>query len=232
MRSTGSGLRVTAGARAAVLRRCAGACEACGLDWPWLLYLFRIDETGPAAAVNLVALCSVCSSGRAGAFAPLMSQRSLRERLREANNHRSGTAKLTPARRRRLIADRGSRCEICGVLASQRQLDVHHRVGILRGGDDAQENLLVLCFACHHHLRPCATGCGRWAKKPAVLCRHCETRRRLQSLYPGSTWEEIKARLPTLVASWPPGYEPRKASDSTRRPTVDTEVLLIAHADR
>jgi hypothetical protein len=217
MRSTESELRVTASARAAVLRRSAGACEACGLDWPWLLYLFRIDQTGPAAAGNLVVLCWACSSGRDDAFAALLSQPSLRERLRAANNRRSGAAKLTPARRRRLIADRGSRCEICGAPAAERQLDVHHRLGILRGGDDAQENLLVLCFACHHHLRPCATGCGRWAKKPAALCRHCETRRRLESLYPSSTWEEIKARLPALVTSWPPGYEPRNAPTEQTR---------------
>jgi hypothetical protein len=218
MRSSDALLRVTAGARAAVLRRCMGACEACGLEWPWLLYLFRVDETGSAAAANLRVLCAACSSGHGGAFTPLLNQPSLRERLREANNRRTGTAKLTPARRRRLIADRGSCCETCGVPASVRQLDVHHRLGVFRGGDDAEDNLLVLCFACHHHLQPCASGCGRWAKKPATLCRHCATRRRLQDLYPTASWDEIKARLPALVRSWPPGYEPRPAPfDWTRR---------------
>jgi hypothetical protein len=211
MRSTGPGLRVTAGARTAVLRRCGGACEACGLEWPWLLYLFRVDESGPSAAVNLRVLCPACSAARAGAFAPLLVQPSLRDRLRMANNRRSGAAKLTPARRRRLIAGRGGACEICGVPAAERQLDVHHRLGILRGGDDAEDNLVVLCIACHHHLQPCASGCGRWAKKPAALCRHCETRRRLQDLYPDATWEEIKVRFPALGRSWPAGYEPRPA---------------------
>jgi hypothetical protein len=208
MRSIASTLRVTAGARAVVIRRCGGACEACGLEWPWLLYLFRLDESGSAAAANLHVLCGVCSEGRGGAFAPLLSTPSLRDRLREANNRRTGAAKLTPARRRRLIASRGSRCEICGVPAGERQLDVHHRLGVFRGGDDDQGNLTVLCFACHHHLQPCATGCGRWAKKPASLCRHCETRRRLEVMYPASSWEEIKARLPALAKSWPSGYEP------------------------
>lgn len=178
-------LRVSGGARAVVQRRCAGACESCGLEWPWILYLFRIDETGSNRAANLCAVCSACSNGRGGAFAPLLSQPSLRERLRAANNRRSGAAKLTPAKRRRLIADRGGQCEICGVPGSERQLDVHHRTGILRGGDDSPDNLLVLCFACHHHLQPCAAGCGRWARKPATICRRCQLRLQLDAWSPG-----------------------------------------------
>lgn len=219
-------LRVSHGARAAVLRRCRGACEACGLEWPWLLYLFRIDEALPAAAANLLVLCGPCSGGRPGAFAPLLSQPSLRERLREANNRRSGSAKLTPARRRQLIATRGSCCEVCGVPGSERQLDVHHRLGVIQGGDDAEDNLLVLCFACHHELRPCPSGCGRWAKRSAPLCRHCETRRRLQDLYPTATWEEIKARLPSLIRSWPPGYEPRPAPAEGSPPAGSASLVL------
>jgi HNH endonuclease len=191
------------------MRRCGGACECCGLEWPWLLYLVRIDEAAPARSANLRALCGPCSAGQAGLFAPLLSQPSLRDRLRDANNRRSGAAKLTPKRRHRLIAARGARCEICGVPGSERRLEVHHRLGILRGGDDSEDNLLVLCFACHHHLQPCASGCGRWAKKPALLCRRCDMRRRLQDIYPELTWEEIKARHPSLVQSWPPGFEPR-----------------------
>ncbi len=176
------GLRVAGGARAVAMRRCAGACESCGLEWPWLLYLFLRDPAGGAGAGNLEVVCSACSAGRDGPFAPLVVRPPLRERMREANNRRTGAAKLTARRRRRLVAARGSRCEICGVPASERQLDVHHRTGILRGGDDSEANLLVLCFACHHHLQPCADGCGRWAKKPATLCRQCWTRRRLQEL--------------------------------------------------
>jgi hypothetical protein len=207
--STGARLHVTSGARTVVLRRSRGACESCGLEWPWLLYLVRFDEGGTARSSNLLALCGPCSAGRAGLFAPLLSHPSLRERLREANNRRSGASKLTPARRRRLIAARGGQCEICGVPGSERQLEVHHRLGIIRGGDDSEDNLLVLCFACHHHLQPCATGCGRWAKKPAPACRRCEMRRRLEDLYPELSWEQIKARHRSLVQSWPPGYEPR-----------------------
>ncbi|HYM67183.1 MAG TPA: HNH endonuclease signature motif containing protein [Patescibacteria group bacterium] len=216
MRSTGSTLHVTSGARNVVMRRCGGACEACGLEWPWELYLFRVDEAGTAAAANLRVLCAACSEGHAGPFAPLISTPSLRDRLREANNRRTGAVKLTPARRRRLIATRGSRCEICGVPAGDRQLDVHHRLGVFRGGDDDERNLMVLCFACHHHLQPCATGCGRWAKKPATLCRHCETRRSLEALYPSSSWQDIKARIPALAESWPSGYEPLPAPGRER----------------
>ncbi|MBO0706356.1 MAG: HNH endonuclease [Candidatus Dormibacteraeota bacterium] len=154
-------------------------------------------------------LCSACSSERPGAFTPLLGQRTTRERRLQANNHRSGTTKLTRARRRQLIADRGDRCESCGVPGPDRQLDVHHRLAVSRGGDDAEDNLLVLCFVCHHDLQPCPSGCGRWARKSALLCRHCETRSRLEDLFPAATWDDIKTRVPGLGPSWPHGYEPR-----------------------
>jgi HNH endonuclease len=176
-------LVVGGGARAVVLRRTGGACDLCGLEWPWEIYLFLVDESGPARAGNLTALCGRCSEERGGRFALLMPEPTLRERLRAANNLRTGAIKLTPARRQRLIAHRGGCCEICGVPGTERQLQVHHRTPVLRGGDDSDGNLLVLCFACHHHLQPCARGCGRWTKKPSTVCRHCWTRDRLDELY-------------------------------------------------
>jgi len=176
------GLLVGGSARAVVERRCGGACEACGLEWPWHLYLFRVDESGPARAGNLRALCGPCSAGMTGAFAPLLAQLSLRERMRAANNLRTGAVKLTPARRKRLIESRGGCCEICGVPGSERQLQVHHRRAVLRGGDDSDANLLVLCFACHHQVQPCINACGHWVKKPFRVCRHCLTERRLAEL--------------------------------------------------
>ena len=200
MRSVGDRLRVTAGARAVVLERCQGACERCGLEWPWALYLFATEESRPAAAANLIALCGACSAGRPGAFAPLITERSLRDRMRDSNNRRTGAVRLTPARRRRLIAARGSRCEVCAVAASDRQLDIHHVVGVLQGGDDSEANLMVLCFACHHHLQPCSSGCGGWARKPATLCSRCRLRRRLEEIYPDLTWAEITARHTSLVS--------------------------------
>jgi hypothetical protein len=205
-------LHVNGGARAKAARRSGGACERCGLEWPWNLYLFRRDETRPPTADNLEVLCGACSASRNEAFAPLLGRPTLRDRLRERNNRRTGAVKLTAARRRRLVESRGSACEICGVPGSERQLDVHHRVGVFRGGDDDEANLLVLCFVCHHRLQPCATGCGRWAKKPRRLCRHCAMRRRLEELYPGDPWDDIKRRLPGLVRTWPPGYEPRPSA--------------------
>lgn len=176
-------LTVGGGARAVVLRRTGGACEDCGLEWPWATYLFLVDESGPARASNLRSLCWRCSEGREGRFASLVPELSLRARLQVANNLRTGAVKLTPARRLRLIAQRGGCCEICGVPAEERQLQVHHRQPVLRGGDDSDANLLVLCFACHHHLQPCARGCGHWTKKPNTVCRHCWTRARLDELY-------------------------------------------------
>src|SRR2546423_9196661 len=95
--------------RLAVQRRSAGACESCRLEWPWTLYLFRIEEGGPNTAANLVVLCSVCSAGRSGSFLPLIGQRSPRAKLLEANNRRAAVEPLTPARRRAAIpTPRGS----------------------------------------------------------------------------------------------------------------------------
>lgn len=178
----GVALRVSHGARAAVLRRCGGRCEQCGLDWPWELYLFPVDAAAKAAAANLLAVCLRCSAGRPGPFAPLLSTPSLRDRLRLRNNARTGAPFLTAARRRRLVDARGGCCERCGISGAERQLEVHHKLGVFRGGDDAESNLEVLCFACHHHVQPCAAGCGRWAKQPLTLCRTCRIERRLDEL--------------------------------------------------
>src|SRR5207237_539391 len=76
------------------------------------------------------------------------------------------------------------------------------------GGDDSEENLQVLCVACHHHLQPCATGCGAWANKRLGVCRNCQMRRSLEQLMPGAPWEVIKARFPGFVQQWKAGYEP------------------------
>lgn len=215
MRSVGDRLRVGGGARAAVLRRCGGACESCALEWPWALYVFRVDGALGTSAANLVALCMACAADRPDPFAPLLTEPTLRDRMRTANNRRTGAAKLTPARRRALVAARGGRCEICAVAGSERQLDVHHRVGVLRGGDDSESNLMVLCIACHHHLQPCANGCGRWAKKPAAVCARCRLRRDLERAYPALTWEEIQARHPVLRT-----WEQRPARFDERPPQL------------
>jgi 5-methylcytosine-specific restriction endonuclease McrA len=196
--------------RLAVERRSGGACESCGLAWPWILHLFRVQEEGPNTAANLVALCVKCSDGRGGPSLPLVGQPGLRARVRAANNRRAAVTPLTSSGRRALLVARGARCEQCGGHGGDRPLEVHHKLAVLQGGHDGVDNLQVLCFACHHRLQPCITGCGAWAKKTTGLCRNCVTRRLLESLMPEASWEEVKVRLPGFASQWKAGYEPRR----------------------
>jgi hypothetical protein len=201
-------LRLAPSVRIALERRCGGACEGCGLEWRWALYVFRVDASAGCAVSNLVVMCGRCSTGFAGDFAPYVGTRTTRDRMLTANNRRGGSEPLTASRRRALIASRGGACEVCGASAAERVLQVHHRHPVLQGGDDRDENLQVLCFACHHHLQPCASGCGAWASRRSGLCHNCQMRRSLEQLMPGATWDEVKARFPGFVQQWKPGYEP------------------------
>lgn len=196
--------------RRAVEQRSRGACERCGLEWPWALRFFRVSEDGPDRADNLVALCLRCSDGQPGPSTPMIGERTDRVKLRDANNARAGVAPLTDSRRRALIAARGGCCEVCGSSGGERPLEVHHRIAVLDGGHDGQENLQVLCFACHRDLRPCITGCGAWTRRRTGLCQYCLTRKLLEDLIPQATWEDIKRRFPGFVRQWKPGYEPRR----------------------
>jgi hypothetical protein len=186
-----------------------GPCEGCGLEWRWALYVFRVDQAARCTTANLLVLCGKCSTGRDGEFAPFVGSRSTRDRMLTANDRRTGVLPLTASRRRGLIAARGSACEICGAIAAECVLQVHHKIAVLQGGDDGDENLQVLCFACHHRLQPCVTGCGAWAGKRIGICRNCQMRMALEHLMPAATWNEIKARYPGFVRQWRPGYEPR-----------------------
>ena len=201
-------LRLAPSVRVALERRCAGACEGCAIEWRWALYVFKLDEEAACSAANLIVLCGACSADRTGDWAPYVGERGTRERILFANNRRGGTTPMTESRRKALIAGRGGACEICGASASERVLQVHHKLPVLMGGDDREENLQVLCFACHHRLQRCATGCGAWASKRAGVCRHCLTRHALELLMPDATWHDIKSRFPGFVAQWKPGYEP------------------------
>ena len=214
--------------RLAVEQRSGGACESCGLEWPWTLYLFRVDEEGPNTAANLVLLCTTCSAGRSGPFLSLVGQRSPRAKLQQANNRRAAVVPLTPARRRALIAARGAGCEACGSPGTERLLEVHHRLAVLRGGHDGEENLQVLCFACHRHLEPCSTGCGALANQRRGVCQNCLMRNRLEALIPEATWDQIKARFPTFVRQWKPGYEPRPLDSKAE---TGLEAGRLAEAD-
>src|SRR5690349_2773157 len=202
------GLRLAPSVRVALERRCSGACERCGVEWRWALYVFRIDDSAPCSAANLVVLCGACSAGDERQWTSFVGRRTTRARMLTASNRRAGVQPLTASRRRALIAARGSRCEVCGVAGAERVLQVHHRLPVLRGGDDGEDNLQVLCFACHHHLQPCATGCGAWASRRFGICHNCQMRRSLEQLMPGATWDEVKARFPGFVQQWKPGYEP------------------------
>lgn len=212
------GLRLAPGVRSALERRCLGACERCGLEWRWALYVFRVDEATPCTAANLVVLCGSCSAGDDRRWTPFVGRRSTRDRMLTASNRRAGVEPLTASRRRALIAARGGACEVCGASAAERVLQVHHVLPVLRGGDDREENLQVLCFACHHHLQPCVTGCGAWASRRFGICRNCQMRQALEQLMPGATWEELKARFPGFARQWMPGYEPR--ADTRRVPGI------------
>jgi len=203
------GLKLAPSVRLAIDRRCAGACEGCGLDWRWALYVFKVDPAAACVAGNLIVLCGACSGGeRTGDFALLVGARSTRDRVLYANNRRGGVTPMTESRRKALIAARGGACEICGVSAAERVLQVHHKLAVLMGGDDREDNLQVLCFACHHRLQRCATGCGAWAGKRLGVCQNCLTRHALERLLPDATWHDIKARFPGFAAQWKPGYEP------------------------
>lgn len=150
-------LRLAPNVPIALERRCGGACEGCGLEWRWALYVFRLDETSACTAANLVALSGNCSVGHDGASAPLVAERSVGDRRLTTDNRRAGVKPLTPGRRRALIAARGGACEVCGATAAERRLQVDHRLAVLQGGDDGEDNPQVLCFACHHHPQPCVT---------------------------------------------------------------------------
>ncbi len=78
------GLPLAPSVRAAVARRCGGACENCGLDWPWALYVFRVDEGGAIRAENLTVLCGACSLEWTDPFAALVGERTIRARCYRA----------------------------------------------------------------------------------------------------------------------------------------------------
>lgn len=50
----------------------------------------------------------------------------------------------------RLVNEVG-KCELCG---STRRLECHHIIPVVCGGDDNEDNLLVVCSSCHATLTP------------------------------------------------------------------------------
>jgi len=50
--------------------------------------------------------------------------------------------------KRKLIADRGHKCQECGRIPDR--LDAHHVVKIRHGGANDGSNIILLCEACHY----------------------------------------------------------------------------------
>ena len=205
------GLRLAPSVRVALERRCAGACEACRLDWRWALYVFKVGcATGGASCTPVATAAVNAASSPSAALGPCL----LEDVDGSGDDHGfepvrgDGADAVAQDRRKALIAARGAACEICGASAAERVLQVHHRLAVLMGGDDREDNLQVLCFACHHRLQRCATGCGAWSGKRLGVCQNCLTRHALERLMPDATWHDIKERFPGFVAQWKPGYEP------------------------
>ena len=61
--------------------------------------------------------------------------------------------------RRRILDERGWRCEDCGRAG---RLELHHVIAVEDGGDDSPDNLKVLCRPCH-----CAAASRRTTAAPA-----------------------------------------------------------------
>jgi len=57
-------------------------------------------------------------------------------------NRRGGNA----AQKRKLIAERGLKCEECGECGS---VEMHHKIKIIDGGNNSDDNLQLLCHSCH-----------------------------------------------------------------------------------
>src|SRR5207245_4740976 len=93
------GLRLSPSVRIALERRCRGACERCGLEWRWALYVFRVDEAARCTAANLAVLCGSCSADNDGEFAPFVRNRSKRDRMLTTQYRRAGVVSLLTWRR-------------------------------------------------------------------------------------------------------------------------------------
>jgi 5-methylcytosine-specific restriction endonuclease McrA len=63
---------------------------------------------------------------------------------------KSSRLRLPPQRyeelRQQVLRRDGWRCQSCGALS---HLEVHHRELRSQSGDDAEQNLITLCTACH-----------------------------------------------------------------------------------
>jgi ATP-dependent DNA helicase RecQ len=70
-------------------------------------------------------------------------------RMPEKRSRRRLASDLYEELRRQVLRRDGWRCQSCGALSN---LEVHHRQLRSRAGDDAEQNLITLCNACHASL--------------------------------------------------------------------------------
>jgi 5-methylcytosine-specific restriction endonuclease McrA len=54
--------------------------------------------------------------------------------------------------RQQILRRDGWRCQSCGTMSN---LEVHHRKFRSHSGEDAEENLITLCTACHARVHRC-----------------------------------------------------------------------------
>src|SRR5260370_40358674 len=105
------GLRLAPSVRVALDRRCSGACEKCGLEWRWALYVSRVDEAGPCTAANMLVLCGTCSPGYDRQQTPFVGRRTPRDRMLTASNRTTGDQPLAASRRPACIQPRRVTCD-------------------------------------------------------------------------------------------------------------------------
>ena len=75
------------------------------------------------------------------------------------------------ALRRRLLNERGWRCESCGRAG---RLELHHVITVEDGGDDSPDNLKVLCRPCHFATHNRGPGPDRSAWRAEIARRLAE----------------------------------------------------------
>lgn len=71
--------------------------------------------------------------------------RTTRSKKRETEDNRKRN--IGNNLKRRLIKQRGRRCEKCG--AFPKQIHGHHIIPLRKGGQNTPENMLLLCAECH-----------------------------------------------------------------------------------
>lgn len=92
-------------------------------------------------------VCTVCGSNEKYTDYRLKREyicSSCRRKLRKEYDRERNEAK---SKKNRLIRERGSRCEICGV--EPEIVDIHHKTPLAAGGTGDDENLILLCEDCH-----------------------------------------------------------------------------------